>query len=144
MDYVVAGEMENWLLIFMQSNNTHYPAPQMDKSSADENEPGICLPLLPSSLPGNDNWSLTWLLCLCFRIDSDEVKGEELPPTGMREVEIGVIVTPCRDRSSKGWATSSVRRYVPVVDACRSDSPNLIENKIDSRSVQRKKKKAKR
>ena len=58
-------------------------------------------------------------------MDSDDVREEVLSVETMVELlAIGVIVIPCRDKSSKGWATSS-ERWVPA-GTCRSVSPNLI------------------
>ena len=56
-------------------------------------------------------------------MDSDDVREEVLSVETSVEL-IGVIVIPCRDKSSKGWATSS-ERWVPA-GTCRSVSPNLI------------------
>ena len=42
-------------------------------------------------------------------MDKDEVRIDGFSFIEVVELAIGVIVIPCRDRSSKGWATSSGR-----------------------------------
>ena len=56
-------------------------------------------------------------------MDRDDDRREGLS-VEVVDIAIGVIVIPCRDRSSKGWATSS-ERWVPP-GTCRNVSPNLI------------------
>ena len=73
-----------------------------------------------------DNGSIK--LQLCFKMDKDEVRIDGFSFIEVVELAIGVIVIPCRDRSSKGWATSS-GRWVPSGSTCRKESPNLIRNK---------------
>ena len=73
-----------------------------------------------------DNGSI--ILQLCFKMDKDEVRIDGFSFREVVELAIGVIVIPCRDRSSKGWATSS-GRWVPSGSTCRKESPNLIRNK---------------
>ena len=73
-----------------------------------------------------DNGSIK--LQLCFKMDKDEVRIDGFSFIEVVELAIGVIVIPCRERSSKGWATSS-GRWVPSGSTCRKESPNLIRNK---------------